>query len=309
MSQLWTTTKPMPKSKKTTKAETINFHDFDGFDHPKMTDVPDLLIDHFLPYLSGAEVKVILYICRKTFGWKKDSDNISLSQMLRGVKTAQGDYIDRGAGISKPSLLKALRGLVDKNLIIKQRRSSRDKGDEPSNYQLNLRGKESLASGNRAVSGPPRGKRSLPGGGNERSPHPAVNKATSQYNESNNNSNVNVDTNKKIATNRFENPFSADYFDNLRRPNKSENQKTDNDSQVEHLVNEILKVCEDRKSRPFYRQTVKRCPPDMIWRNLAIVAEVKKANQIKKSPGALFTNLIKKDTEEAGIDLGLKRKA
>ena len=47
----------------------------------KYTPIPDELFDEQLPYLSGAEVKVLLYIMRKTFGWKKDSDNISISRL------------------------------------------------------------------------------------------------------------------------------------------------------------------------------------------------------------------------------------
>jgi len=55
---------------------------FQGFRSPNYTQVPDELFDELMSTLSGAELKVLLYIIRRTFGFKKGSDTISLSQML-----------------------------------------------------------------------------------------------------------------------------------------------------------------------------------------------------------------------------------
>src|SRR5438132_9418642 len=60
---------------------------FRGFHSPNYTQVPDELFDELLAVLSGAELKVVLYVIRRTFGFKRESDNISLSQMLRGIRT------------------------------------------------------------------------------------------------------------------------------------------------------------------------------------------------------------------------------
>jgi hypothetical protein len=49
-------------------------------------------------------VKVLLYIIRRTFGFKKDQDNISLSQMLNGIVKKNGERLDSGTGLIKPSL-------------------------------------------------------------------------------------------------------------------------------------------------------------------------------------------------------------
>ena len=87
---------------------------FRGFRSPTYTQVPDELFDELLPELSGAELKVLLYIIRRTFGFKRDSDNISLSQMLNGVRARDGTVFDRGAGVSKPTLLQALRSLEER---------------------------------------------------------------------------------------------------------------------------------------------------------------------------------------------------
>src|SRR5215212_9787368 len=101
---------------------------FRGFQSPTYTIVPDELFDELLTQLSGAELKVLLYIIRRTFGFKRDADSISLSQMLHGITTRDGRILDRGVGLSKPTLLLALRSLEDKNVIVTERRRSADRG-------------------------------------------------------------------------------------------------------------------------------------------------------------------------------------
>src|SRR3712207_1117548 len=109
---------------------------FQGFSSPNYTIVPDELFDELLAELSGAELKALLYIIRRTFGFKKDADSISLSQMLHGITTQDGRVLDRGAGLSKPTLLQALRSLQEKNIITTERRRSAERGDEPNVYRL-----------------------------------------------------------------------------------------------------------------------------------------------------------------------------
>jgi hypothetical protein len=109
---------------------------FRGFRSPNYTQVPDELFDELLPELSGAELKVLLYIIRRTFGFKRDSDSISLSQMLNGIQGRDGQRLDRGAGVSKPTLLQALRSLEERQIIQTERRRSAEKGDEPTVYKL-----------------------------------------------------------------------------------------------------------------------------------------------------------------------------
>jgi hypothetical protein len=51
---------------------------FRGYTSPNYTPVPDELFDEQLPDLSGAELKLLLYIIRRTFGFKKESDNTAV---------------------------------------------------------------------------------------------------------------------------------------------------------------------------------------------------------------------------------------
>jgi len=117
-----------------------NFTDiiFLGFRSPRYTQVPDELFDVLLPRLSGPELKVILYVIRRTFGFKKDSDSISLSQICSGITTRQGDVLDSGTGLSKSTVALVLKSLVEKNILVRRRNSSREKGNEPTTYALNM---------------------------------------------------------------------------------------------------------------------------------------------------------------------------
>ena len=93
------------------------FH-FQGFASPNYTQVPDDLFDVLLPQLIGAELKTLLYIIRRTFGFKKASDPISFNQFLRGIRTRAGEQIDGGCGIkNRTTLSNALKSLERKGVI------------------------------------------------------------------------------------------------------------------------------------------------------------------------------------------------
>lgn len=111
---------------------------FRGFHSPNYTQVPDELFDELLPVLSGAELKVLLYIVRRTFGFKKPSDNISLSQITDGIVTSTGKRLDGGTGLVKSTAALAVKGLVEKNIIVKVRNQAPRHGDMATTYALNL---------------------------------------------------------------------------------------------------------------------------------------------------------------------------
>jgi hypothetical protein len=113
---------------------------FGGFASPTYTQVPDALFDELLPQLTESELKVLLYIIRRTFGFKKASDDISLKQLVEGITTHDGRQLDHGAGVSKTSAVRGVNGLIEKQIIIAVRNRSKVKGDEPTTYQLHMVG-------------------------------------------------------------------------------------------------------------------------------------------------------------------------
>ena len=147
---------------------------FKGYTSPNYTPVPDELFDEQLPDLNGSELKVLLYIIRRTFGFKKESDNISLNQLLHGITTREGIVLDRGTGLSKKTLLEAIKSLIEKNLIISKRRRSEEKGNEPTTYHLNIVGKSEKDTDR------PLGVKSTPRGGVKSTPSPGGKNYTTQ---------------------------------------------------------------------------------------------------------------------------------
>lgn len=102
------------------------------------TPIPDVILDELLPDLSGAELKVLLYIIRRTYGFQKIADAISVSQMAEGIKKLDGTILDRGTGLSRISVIRAVGQLVGRGLIIKVRNYDERRGDMANSYTMTL---------------------------------------------------------------------------------------------------------------------------------------------------------------------------
>jgi len=114
--------------------------EWEGFDDPSYTQVPDALFDVLLPYLSDAELRVLLYLIRRTFGFKKRSDAVSLSQIVNGIVKKDGERLDHGAGLSKNAACVAIKKLEAKSIILAERQQSAARGFEATTYSVRMRG-------------------------------------------------------------------------------------------------------------------------------------------------------------------------
>ena len=112
---------------------------FKGIESPNYTQVPNVFLDELMSELTGSELKVLMYITRRTFGFGKKSDNISLNQIANGITKKDGTILDKGIGSSIRHVQRAIKGLVDKNIIIKVKRASKEKGLESTNYSLKFK--------------------------------------------------------------------------------------------------------------------------------------------------------------------------
>jgi len=89
--------------------------------------------------LSGAELKVLLYVARRTYGFGKESDNISLNQMAGGIKRRDGSCLDQGTGLSRSGVKAACNGLIQLGILVRvNNRSEENHECEESTYRLNL---------------------------------------------------------------------------------------------------------------------------------------------------------------------------
>jgi hypothetical protein len=86
-----------------------------SFPYP-FTPIPNSLIS-CLPTLNEAELKILLVICRKTFGWKKSKDQISIYRFKPDDRISISQFI-KLTGLCRQSVLGALSSLKLKNLII-----------------------------------------------------------------------------------------------------------------------------------------------------------------------------------------------
>jgi hypothetical protein len=107
-----------------------------GFKKPTTTPTPDEIFDVWLSEITGAELKVLLYIVRRTFGFGKDADTISLSQITTGITKKDGKVLDRGTGLSRKSAYKAIQSLEAKSLITVDRAIAEDGFNEINIYSL-----------------------------------------------------------------------------------------------------------------------------------------------------------------------------
>jgi phage replication O-like protein O len=117
---------------------TQNQSAFQGFQFPNTTQIPNEVFDTLMSHLSGGELKVLLYICRRTFGFRKDSDSISLAQIAHGITTKAGRVLDQGTGLSKRHVINALKALEKRNIITVSRTVDETGLHEVNTYSLNM---------------------------------------------------------------------------------------------------------------------------------------------------------------------------
>lgn len=86
---------------------------------PNSTQVPNVLLDELMPILGGAEFKCLMYIARRTYGFRKIYDSISLTQFEDGITTKDGKKLDSGTGLSRETIVNALNKLVEIGIVTK----------------------------------------------------------------------------------------------------------------------------------------------------------------------------------------------
>ncbi|MFH1016806.1 MAG: replication protein [Pseudomonadota bacterium] len=149
---------------------------FAGFSEPRFTSTPDEFFDRLMPTLTLAETRIVLYIIRRTFGFKKKADVISLDQLENGIRRKDGTELDRGTGLSRRAILPAIRSLIEKGVIEKKEQMDPRFGSRASLYSLRF--KDSHPRGEASFSPPP-GEETSPRGEEATSPHKKQNPTNS----------------------------------------------------------------------------------------------------------------------------------
>jgi hypothetical protein len=111
---------------------------FPGLYPPLYTQTPDVFFDWVAPFLPEIELRVLLYLIRRTLGFKKQGDQITIEQIAGGIITRDGMRLDWGAQIGERSVQRALAGLEAKGLIERHKQLDPDRGWRPSYIRLRL---------------------------------------------------------------------------------------------------------------------------------------------------------------------------
>lgn len=80
---------------------------------PRAFQVPDEVVDDgWLAELNGSELKILIFIIRKTFGWNKADlgDRISISQISKATKLSKSAIIGAVATLEAAHLILVIRG-------------------------------------------------------------------------------------------------------------------------------------------------------------------------------------------------------
>lgn len=92
---------------------------------PNYCPIPNVLLDEWIYRLGNAEFKILMFIARKTFGWHKIRDRISLSQ------------IHKATGFTRSNIINAIRSLCKLGLLMKIKMGKA--GEEKSYYEIIIR--------------------------------------------------------------------------------------------------------------------------------------------------------------------------
>lgn len=93
---------------------------------PNTASIPNILFDYWMRKLTDGEFKVLMAIARKTYGWRKKCDTISLRQ------------IEHLTSLSRKGITKMIDSLCSKNLVIKIKSKTEWGDDAPNQYEINI---------------------------------------------------------------------------------------------------------------------------------------------------------------------------
>jgi len=241
---------------------------FKGFRSPNYTQVPDEFFDELLATLSLGELKVLLYVMRRTFGFKKGSDRICKCQLENGIVKSNGQVLDRGTGLSRRAIRLAVQRLIAKNILLKRTHRSARKGDESTEYALNIIGNNPWVP-----STPGGGTRSTQGEGHQVPSQETVDKIF-KY--------VNVNA--------------------LQKTSEGDDEHRRDDLRTQATALAILDVCGDRHSLGSYVQIARTYPEGLIFEALSLTKDARARRLIRKSAGAYFTDAVGRLARERRLD-------
>ena len=117
-------------------------HQFSGFPTPKQNwfKMPNEWIDLCAEIGSLAEIKVVQYVMRHTWGHQEYGirKRISVDEFMNGRQRTDGGRMDKGTGLSKPSVIAGIKSAVQRGFLLEEVDDS-DKARVKKYYSLRMR--------------------------------------------------------------------------------------------------------------------------------------------------------------------------
>ena len=87
---------------------------------PNSYQKPNLYTDKLMRFLTGDEWKTLDYALRRTFGFQREMDRISVSQFMNGNGRLDGDGVpvEFGTGLSREAQIRALNELMRFGILV-----------------------------------------------------------------------------------------------------------------------------------------------------------------------------------------------
>lgn len=103
---------------------------------PNSTQVPNIVLDILGPLLLHSEYRCLMYVIRRTYGFRKPTDEISLNQFVHGLISKDGTTVlDFGTGLTTPPIIAALK-FLGRIGIVDRTGGGPGRGNKPT-YQFN----------------------------------------------------------------------------------------------------------------------------------------------------------------------------
>lgn len=120
---------------------------FSGFTPPTQNwfKMPNEWIDMCADIGSLSEIKIVQYVMRHTWGHREYGirKRISLEEFMNGRQRTDGERMDKGTGLSKPSVISGIKSAVQRGLLIEEVDDS-DKARVKKYYSLRMNPEEEV---------------------------------------------------------------------------------------------------------------------------------------------------------------------
>src|SRR6266480_5096140 len=122
--------------------QNLSGQTYEGFNKPEANffRLPNEWTDITAHITSLAEMKLVEYVLKHTWGYSEFDmvKKITTDEFMNGRKKKSGDRVDKGTGLSKPSVIAGLKSAV-KHGLLEEEIDDSDKARIKKYYKLKMR--------------------------------------------------------------------------------------------------------------------------------------------------------------------------